>query len=81
MPSAAVFLSGLYKPLYWRQAAWRRYVTGTVNNSRADADPAGLGQCLQARRNVDAIAKDIVVFDDDVADIVLDLLLAHVLER
>ena len=36
---------------------------------RADADPARLGQCLQARSDVDAIAKDIAVFDNDVADI------------
>ena len=36
---------------------------------RADADPARLGQRLQARGDVDAIAKDVVVYDDDVADI------------
>src|SRR5262249_51950994 len=36
---------------------------------RTDADPARLGERLQARSDVDAIAKDVALLDDDVADI------------
>ena len=34
-----------------------------------EADAAGLGQRLESRRHVDAVADDVVAFDDDVAEI------------
>jgi hypothetical protein len=34
-----------------------------------DADPAGLGKGLQPCRHIDAVAKDVVALDDDVAEI------------
>ena len=37
-----------------------------------DADAAGLGQLLQSRGNVHAVAIDVVVLDDDVADVDAD---------
>jgi hypothetical protein len=36
-------------------------------NTRRDADAAGLGQALEPRRNVDAVAEDVAVIDHDVA--------------
>src|SRR4029079_13085225 len=38
----------------------------------AHADTAGFGQRLQPRGDVDAIAEDVVVVDDDVADVDAD---------
>ena len=37
-----------------------------------DADAAGLGERFQARRHVDAVAEDVVVLDDHVAQIDAD---------
>jgi hypothetical protein len=37
-----------------------------------DADAAGLGDALQARRDVDGVAIEIVAFHDDVADVDAD---------
>src|ERR1043166_9625745 len=37
-----------------------------------DADPAGLCNALESRGNIDAIAEDVVVIDDDVADMDAD---------
>ena len=37
-----------------------------------DANPAGFGERLQARRNVDAIAIDVIALDNDVAEIDAD---------
>ena len=37
-----------------------------------DADAAGLGDALEARGDIDAIAENIVVVDDDVADVNAD---------
>jgi hypothetical protein len=37
-----------------------------------DADAAGLGEALEARRDVDAVAEDVAVFEDDVADVDAD---------
>ena len=37
-----------------------------------DADAAGLRNSFKPRRDVDAVAKDIVVVDDDVADMDAD---------
>ena len=36
------------------------------------ADAARLGQCLQPRRDIDAVAEDVVVLDNDVAEIDAD---------
>ena len=41
-------------------------------DDRGDADSAGLGKRLQSRRNVDAIAIDVVVFNNDIAEIDAD---------
>jgi hypothetical protein len=38
----------------------------------SDADAARLGQTFQARRDIDAIAEDVAVFQDDVADVDAD---------
>ena len=35
----------------------------------ADANPPGIGQCLQPRRNIDAFSEDVVLFDDHIAEI------------
>ena len=37
-----------------------------------DADAARLGEALQARGDVDAVAEDVAVFEDDVADVDAD---------
>ena len=37
-----------------------------------DADAAGLGEALEAGRDVDAVAEDVAVLDDDVADVDAD---------
>ena len=37
-----------------------------------DEDPARLGQCLEPRGDVDAVAEDVVALDDDVAEIDAD---------
>ena len=47
-------------------------VEDLVAHDAADADAAGFGQRLQPRRDVDAIAEDVVAVDDDVADIDAD---------
>jgi len=43
-----------------------------VADRAADANAAGLRQRLQTRRDVDAVTKNIVVIDDDVADVDAD---------
>jgi len=53
-----------------------------VVNLAGNEDSAGLRDCFEARRHVDAIAEDVVPIDDDVADIYADtkfdpLLLRH----
>ena len=47
-------------------------IADALVDDRGDADPAGLGERLQARRDVDAIAIDVVVFNDDIAEIDAD---------
>ncbi len=47
-------------------------VAHLVAHDPADADPARLGQGFQARGDVDAVAVDVVVVADDVADIDAD---------
>src|SRR4029077_10413216 len=43
-----------------------------IAHDPADADPAGIGQRFQSRRDVNAITEDIVAVDDDVADVDAD---------
>ncbi len=43
-----------------------------IAHDPADADPAGIGQPLQPRRDIDAIAEDVVSVDDDVTDVDTD---------
>src|SRR5713101_4686168 len=50
----------------------RELVADLVAHDPRDADPARLGQRLQPRRNVDAIAVDVVILADDVAEIDAD---------
>ena len=47
-------------------------VAHLVAHDAADIDPAGVGQRLDARGDVDAVAVDVVAVDDDVADIDAD---------
>ena len=47
-------------------------VEDLIAHDAADADSAGLGQRFEARRDIDAIAEDVVAVDDDVADIDAD---------
>ena len=39
---------------------------------RRDADPAGLGERFEPRGDIDAVAEDVVVLDDDVAEVDAD---------
>ena len=43
-----------------------------IAHDPADADPARFGQSFQARRDIDAVAKDVVAVNDDVANIDAD---------
>ena len=47
-------------------------VQDLIAHDPADADPARIGQRLQPRGDIDAIAEDVVAVDDDVADIDAD---------
>ena len=47
-------------------------VQDLIAHYSADANPAGLSQRLQARRDIDTIAEDVIAVDDDVADIDAD---------
>ena len=44
-------------------------IANALVDDRRDADPARLGERLQARRDIDTIAVDIVAFNDDVAEV------------
>ena len=44
-------------------------IADALVDDRGDADPTGLGERLQARGDIDAIAVDVVVFNDDIAKI------------
>jgi hypothetical protein len=57
------------------------FVAHLVTHDPADADPARLGQGFQPRRDIDAIAEDVVVVDDDVAEIDADAKLDAALAR
>src|ERR1700737_3951850 len=47
-------------------------VKDLIAHHAADADPTRLGQSLQARSDVDAVTKNVVVVDDDVTDVDTD---------
>jgi hypothetical protein len=47
-------------------------VAHLVAHDPADADPAGLGQAFEPSRDIDAVAKDVALVDDDVAEIYPD---------
>ena len=47
-------------------------VADLIAHRRGDADAARLGQRLEPRRDVHAVAEDVVVLDDDVAEIDAD---------
>ena len=42
---------------------------GVLLHPRRDADPARLGQCLELRRDVYPVSKDVPVLDHDIADV------------
>jgi hypothetical protein len=46
--------------------------TNLVAHHPRDADPTGLGQRLQARRDIDPVAKNVVALDNDVVEIDAD---------
>jgi hypothetical protein len=48
------------------------FVAHLVAHRAADADPARLGQAFEPRRDIDAVAVNVVLVDDDVADIDAD---------
>src|SRR5215831_20888604 len=47
-------------------------ITDAFMNDRRDADSTRLRERFQSRRNVDAIAVDVIVFNDDIAEIDAD---------
>jgi hypothetical protein len=50
----------------------RKLLADMLAHGRADADLAGLGERLEPRRDVDAIAKNVIVLDDHVANVDAD---------
>ena len=56
-------------------------VAHLVPDDPADADPARLGQGFQTRRDVHAVAVDVVLVDDDVAEVQPDAILDAPLRR
>ena len=58
------------------------YVTADMlTDGVGDRDAARLGQALDAGRNVDAVAEDVLAFDDDVADMDADPVLQRLVLR
>jgi len=57
------------------------FAHGVLLHPRRDADAARLGQCFEARCDIDPIAKDVAILDDDVADIDADAQLDAVVGR
>ncbi len=47
-------------------------IADALVDDRGDADPTGLGEGFQSRGDVDTLAVDIVVFNDDIAEIDAD---------
>jgi hypothetical protein len=61
---------------HWLEAD-RDLVSNVVDNCTRNANPARLGQLLQARRDVDAIAKNVgsagsILLDNDIAEVDAD---------
>ena len=55
--------------------SWKTNVDPIANafvDDRGDADPTGLSERFQSRGDVDTIAIDVVVFNDDIAEIDTD---------
>jgi hypothetical protein len=50
----------------------RQLVADLIAHHPRDADPARLGERFEASRDIDAVAKDVLVLDDDVAEIYSD---------
>jgi hypothetical protein len=44
-------------------------VADLIANDVGNADPTGLGECFEARRDIDAVAKDVAALGDDVAEV------------
>jgi len=62
----------LQLPLAQRHKALRNLVAGMTYHRVRNDDAAGLGELLQPRRDVDAVAKDVLAIQDDVADVNAD---------
>ncbi len=45
-----------------------QFIEDLIAHDSAYANPAGFSQHFQARRDIDAITKDVIAIDDDVAD-------------
>ena len=56
-------------------------VAHLVTHDPADADPAWIGQRFEPRRDIDAVAVDVVLVDDDIADVDPDAKLNALLGR
>jgi hypothetical protein len=46
-----------------------KLIAHLISHHSADADPTWLCQCLQACRYIDAVAEDVVLFNDHVAEV------------
>ena len=55
-------------------------VSHLVVDGARDEDTAGLGERLEPRRDIDAVAEDVVALDDDVADVDADPKLDSLIE-
>ena len=45
------------------------FAYGILLDPCGDADPAGFGQCFQTCRDIDPVAKNVALLDDDIADV------------
>ena len=59
-------------PLAQRYKALRNLITGVIDYRVRHDDAARPGKFLQARGDIDAVAKDVLTIDDDVADVDAD---------
>ena len=70
---------GAHRPLDVLELLLAQITEGEVELARSvlayprrNANATGLGQAFEPRRNVDAVAKDVAILDDDVADVDAD---------
>src|SRR5690349_12084026 len=49
-----------------------KLIAHLISHGAADADPPGLRQSFETRRDIDAVAKNVLVINDDVADVQTD---------